>query len=169
MTREIRHIVIHCSATPDGWWFTAEAIDRWHGDRGFERREAACAAFNPHLVAIGYHYVIKTNGVVDTGRHEDEIGAHVAGSNAHSIGVCMIGTGRYTRAQWDALAHLVTELRGCYPDAEVCGHRDCSPDADGDGVVEPWEWLKTCPGFDVAGWLCRGMTPEPANRTEAAA
>ena len=32
---------------------------------------------------------------------------------------------------------------------EVLGHRDTSPDLDGDGIVEPEEWTKMCPCFDV--------------------
>jgi len=45
----------------------------------------------------------------------------------------------------------------------ICGHRDLSPDADGDGTVEPREWTKTCPGFDVSTWFGAGMTPDPAH------
>jgi N-acetylmuramoyl-L-alanine amidase len=29
------------------------------------------------------------------------------------------------------------------------GHRDLSLDLDGDGTVEPEEWTKACPCFDV--------------------
>jgi N-acetylmuramoyl-L-alanine amidase len=37
-----------------------------------------------------------------------------------------------------------------YPDIkEVLGHRDTSPDLDGDGIVEPNEWIKMCPCFDA--------------------
>lgn len=32
---------------------------------------------------------------------------------------------------------------------QVVGHRDLSPDLDGDGTVEPEEWTKACPCFDV--------------------
>jgi len=41
----------------------------------------------------------------------------------------------------------------------VCGHRDLSPDTNGNGQTESTEWLKTCPGFDVRAWLARGMQP----------
>ena len=37
-----------------------------------------------------------------------------------------------------------------YHYARVCGHRDLSPDLDGDGKVEPWEWVKQCPCFEVS-------------------
>lgn len=152
-SRRIDAIVIHCSATPDGRWTTAPDIDRWHDERGFERGAAWRARQNPDLKAIGYHYVIYTNGAIATGRHLDEIGAHAGGHNARTIGICMIGTGAYTALQWRALASLVEKLQTRYPAAKVIGHRDLSPDIDGDGIVEPQEWLKTCPGFDVATWL----------------
>ena len=71
----------------------------------------------------------------------------------------MVGTDRYSREQWTALANLVGGLRKTYPNARLVGHRDLSPDRDGDGTVEPSEWLKTCPGFLVAEWVRGGMVP----------
>ena len=32
---------------------------------------------------------------------------------------------------------------------KVVGHRDLSPDLNGNGEVEPMEWTKQCPCFDV--------------------
>ena len=32
----------------------------------------------------------------------------------------------------------------------MCGHRDLSPDLNGNGEIEPEEWIKQCPCFDVA-------------------
>lgn len=178
-TRRINLLVIHCSATPNGRWTTASDIDRWHAERGFHRAPAAAAAFNPQLPAIGYHWVIYTNGARDTGRSPDEIGAHALGYNARSLGLCLIGTDRYTYAQWGALADQVEHLcrrfdiplqlatpgngyRG------VCGHRDLSPDLNGNGEIEPREWIKTCPGFDVADWMDRGRPPLPDHVLEPA-
>lgn len=50
---------------------------------------------------------------------------------------------------------LVRELRGddILGDVPIVGHRDLSPDKDGDGVVERHEWLKRCPNFDVSSWV----------------
>ena len=31
----------------------------------------------------------------------------------------------------------------------ICGHRDLSPDLNGNGEIEPEEWVKACPCFDV--------------------
>lgn len=163
MSRQVTHIVVHCSASQNGQHVTPAAIDSWHADRGFMRQPAARKALNPELSSIGYHYVIDVKGITHSGRGLEEIGAHVQGSNAKSIGVCMVGTDKFTPGQWNALSVVIRTLRALYPDAVVCGHRDFSPDKDGDGVVEPWEWIKTCPGFDVAGWVERGYQPAEEN------
>lgn len=151
--RSINGIIIHCSATPNGKPFTEEDIDRWHDERGFARRGYWRMKFNQMLCAIGYHYVVRIDGTVATGRHEDEVGAHAGGFNARTIGVCLIGTDGYSPEQWSSLAGLIDGLRSRYPEAKVIGHRDLSPDLNGNGVVEPDEWVKICPGFDVKSWL----------------
>lgn len=186
-TRSINLIVIHCSATPSGRSigpYPAKVIDGWHKARGFERDVAAAKSYSPDLLHIGYHYVVGLDGTVWRGRHRDEVGAHAMSFNAHSVGICLVGgverEGRYTDAQWDALDMLVlteaAELRiplqlphrvakatspGYSMVAGICGHRDLSPDADGSGKVEPFEWLKTCPGFDVGAWIGNGLRPLP--------
>lgn len=159
MSRWINTIVIHCSATPQGQQVTVYDIDRWHAQHGFARRPEACAAFNPALPHIGYHYVIDLKGEVYTGRAVEEVGAHVKGSNANSIGLCLVGMNRFTPAQWAALRRLVIELHARYPNARIVGHRDLSPDLNGDGQVTRNEWLKECPTFDVKTWLAAGMQP----------
>lgn len=44
----------------------------------------------------------------------------------------------------------VSRLQALYPSLRVCGHRDLSPDRNGDGVVDSSEWLKQCPCFEVS-------------------
>lgn len=172
-TRQINLIVIHCSATPNGRWTRVADIDHWHRQRGFARQPAARQRYNPDLAAIGYHWVIGLNGARFSGRHLDEVGAHAAQWNTHSIGICLIGTDRYTPDQWAALADQVAHLAKLYNvplqfadipaqgrgARGICGHRDLSPDGNGNGIVEPFEWLKTCPGFSVRDWLAGGMAP----------
>lgn len=164
--RPINLIVIHCTASPNGRWTTAADIDAWHKARGFRREPPARLQFNPALMSIGYHHVIYTNGAIATGRSHDEIGAHTTGHNANSLGIAVVGTDRFTAAQWKSLRELVNALTqqqgqrpARYPNARIVGHRDLSPDKNGNGVVEPQEWLKTCPGFDVATWRRGGMEP----------
>lgn len=155
--RPITQIVIHCSASVNGdARVTRDEIERWHKLRGFR--------------AIGYHYVIHVDGTLHLGRPLEEVGAHVAGSNAYSIGICMVGTDRFSLEQWSTLRDLIVRLQERFQAARVVGHRDLSPDLDGDHVVEPWEWLKICPGFDVAAWRKAGMAAQwdPAHLTHSA-
>lgn len=194
-TRHITRIVIHCSASPSGrplqqgtpgtpgYLNAVQVINAWHAARGFKRAQAARQALNAHLPSIGYHYVIDLDGQVWTGRGLDEVGAHVAGHNADTVGICMVGgaepVGRYTTGQWSSLAEVLRMLSGqCRvplthtryaDDPGVCGHRDLSPDLNGDGRITQQEWIKTCPGFEVRDWLANSLRPLPAHiyRTEA--
>ncbi len=124
----------------------AKEIDRWHKERGF--------------LKIGYHFVIQRDGTRERGRQLHEVGAHVAGFNHKSVGICLVG-GRasegtdpednFTAEQWITLHLTLTELRQQYPHAKIVGHRDL------DGQ-------KNCPSFDVTDWLI-GF-PELAARPE---
>lgn len=147
--RKITHIVFHCSAArPKGARTqTAADIDRMH------RKENGWRM-------IGYHRFVRFDGTVERGRDDEAIGSGVFGLNRHTIHVCYAGglddSGKAsdTRsfAQKVALAGLAREYAAKYPDAEIVGHRDLSPDKDGDGKVERHEWLKECPCFDVREW-----------------
>lgn len=115
--RNIKEIIVHCSATPEGKDFTVADIKRWHLQRGFSD--------------IGYHYVIYRDGSIHTGRDESIIGAHCTGHNTNSIGVCYIGgcvsngkTPKDTRteAQKVSLLKLLSELKKKYPKAKVYPH-----------------------------------------------
>jgi len=183
VARSINLIVVHCSATASGQRIdragknAAQVIDEWHQARNFNRVAWAKSNFNPHLHAIGYHYVIDIDGTILTGRSLNETGAHAQGFNRMSIGICLIGgaerEAHYTLNQWDSLALLVKQLAGRFKvplqmpqrlDNQtirdgVCGHRDLSPDRNGNGLIEPFEWLKTCPGFSVEEWLTCGLSP----------
>ena len=54
-----------------------------------------------------------------------------------------------TEQQKVAMRNLMRQLKVMFPKAVVKGHRDLSPDADKDGVVEKHEWLKECPCFSA--------------------
>lgn len=151
MGRLIEQIILHCSATPNGRPHTVRDIDAWHRQAGYHRTThadgKALSLINPDLLAIGYHYVIAIDGTVHTGRGVEEIGAHAYGFNQHSIGICLIGTDKFTRAQWLAASELAHVLCKAFPAAEVLGHRDLP------GVK------KTCPGFNAITWFYSGMGP----------
>ncbi|MBN9346632.1 MAG: N-acetylmuramoyl-L-alanine amidase [Devosia sp.] len=140
-------LVVHCSATPGTMDIGRAEIDRWHRQKGW--------------LMIGYHFVIRRNGKVEIGRPVDTIGAHVEGHNSVSIGICMVGgtdakgapEDNFTSAQYAALAELLRDLKAKYPRANICGHRDFSPDKNKDGKITPNEFVKACPSFDVHDWL----------------
>lgn len=152
MRRRTDTIVIHCSATRPAQDIGADEIREWHMSAPNNWRD------------IGYAAVIRRNGTIEFGRHFDDVGAHVYGFNTRSVGVCLVGgldengepACNFTDAQKDALGPLVLVLRMAYPTAQVLGHRDLSPDLDGDGIVERQEWLKACPCFDVRHWIHTG-------------
>lgn len=147
---KIDSIIIHCSATKAGQDLRVKDIDRMHRQRGFAQ--------------IGYNFVIDLDGTVETGRPLSIDGAHCntkgfsgVSYNKHSIGICYIGgldvngnpADTRTDEQKVALRSLIAKLCKEYDIVELLGHRDTSPDLDGSGEVEPAEYIKVCPCFDV--------------------
>lgn len=128
--RTVTLIIVHCSANRVGSKLRMADIDRYHRSLGWN--------------GCGYHYVIPTDGTIETGRPEEKVGAHCRNHNKHSIGVCYIGglsedmkpTDTRTEAQRIALRNLLEQLHKKYPKALIVGHRDLDPQ-------------KACPCFDV--------------------
>lgn len=166
--RKVDTIVIHCSASPNGKFVIVDDIDAWHKERGFLRDARIAGRTYLRLRHIGYHFVIYVGGWVEIGRDIQEAGAHARGHNARSIGVCMVGTDKYCHDQWATLRGEIQKLLALYPAARVIGHRDLSPDLNKNGRIEPFEFVKTCPGFDVGAWLSGGMEPLHGHILEAA-
>ena len=77
LPREIKLLVIHCSATRCNVPFTVEQLRQCHLQRGFKD--------------IGYHFYITRDGELHHCRPISEPGAHVRGFNRHSIGICYEG------------------------------------------------------------------------------
>lgn len=127
--RNIKEIIVHCTATPEGRPVTIKEITNWHKQRGFS--------------TIGYHYVVMLDGSVQKGRDVNVSGAHCTNHNSISIGVCYVGgcdknmNAKDTRtdAQKRALLDLLKRLRTMYPTAKIYGHRDFAN--------------KACPSFDA--------------------
>jgi N-acetylmuramoyl-L-alanine amidase len=137
-------IVIHCSDTHPSQDIHASDIDRWHREeRGWD--------------AIGYAYVIPRDGTLELGRDLDgdgdvcdEVGAHAAGFNTESVGICLVG-GRdidgnpefnFTFRQMKMLNYLCIELESQFPTiTATVGHNDLP------GVT------KKCPCFNVYEWF----------------
>ena len=134
--RPIDMLLVHCSATGPSADIGVAEIREWHKARGWSD--------------IGYHYVIRRNGTPETGRPEATVGAHAAGFNERSIGICLIGgvdadnkskaEFNYSRRQMAALELMLTDLTRRYPKAKVIGHRDLP------------HVSKACPCFNVQDW-----------------
>lgn len=133
-SRKIDKLIIHCAATPASMDIGVEEITRWHKERGFN--------------TIGYHHVIRRDGSIENGRDINQIGAHVAGQNTGSIGVCLVGgvgernipEANFTEKQWDQLRRYVMMFKAEYPKATVHGHNE-------------YDKGKACPSFNVQTWL----------------
>ena len=141
--RRMEQLIVHCSGTREDHSYTLEQLINDHQRRGFSQ--------------VGYHFYIRRGGQIYATRPLRLSGAHCLGHNAHSIGICyeggldMDGRAKDTRTkrQRDRLRRAVALLVRRYPHMQVVGHRDLSPDQNGDGRVSPNEWLKMCPCFDV--------------------
>ena len=130
LPREIKLLVIHCSATRCNVPFTVEQLRQCHLQRGFKD--------------IGYHFYITRDGELHHCRPISEPGAHVRGFNRHSIGICYEGgldadgkpKDTRTLEQKGALLALLRELKRQFPKALIVGHHDLNP-------------MKGCPCFDA--------------------
>ena len=142
--RNITLLVIHCTATRGDVDFTQKDLLRCHKARGMQQ--------------IGYHFYIRKDGFIWSTRPMEMIGAHAKGYNVNSLGIAYEGgldtqghpADTRTPRQRHSMRALIRTLKQEFPIVRVCGHRDLSPDRNGNGVVEPVEWLKQCPCFDVA-------------------
>lgn len=147
---EVKNIFLHCSAT--GWGEVLE-FDRWHRQRGWSG-------------GIGYHYVILNgrpfrdvgywpflDGQIQPGRPLDddpifeahEVGAHVAGRNAWSIGVCLVGRDKFTDSQLKAAKELLLHLKDHFglDIKDILGHYEAGT------LGEQYATDKTCPNVPM--------------------
>jgi N-acetylmuramoyl-L-alanine amidase len=134
MKRNIKFIVVHCTATPTNT--SIESIKSyWKNNLKWQNN--------------GYHYIIQRDGTVVQITDELKIANGVAGYNTASIHLSYIGgvdkndkpIDNRTPAQKEAMFNLIIKLSNKYPQAEIKGHRDF-PNVH-----------KACPSFDVKQWL----------------
>jgi N-acetylmuramoyl-L-alanine amidase len=134
MQRDIKYIVVHCTATPPD--ATIESIQHyWREYLGWK---------NP-----GYHYIIKRDGEIVNIFPEERISNGVKGHNKNAIHISYIGGvdknnqafDNRTDEQKQSLFNKLIELSEKYSGAIILGHRDFP------GVT------KLCPSFNVKEWL----------------
>lgn len=142
----VAYLVIHSSADPATADIGVDEIRRRHLKLGY--------------ADIGYHFVIRRDGTVETGRDLRQAGWHAAGYNRHSLGICLVGgrkgqttkaENNFTPAQLDSLWTLLCQLHGEYPEAEIRGHRDMPGARALSGM---------CPSMDVGTWLKERISEE---------
>lgn len=133
--RNIKYIVIHCTATPQNT--TVESIKKyWKEQRGWGDTP-------------GYHFIILKNGTIVQLLDEKKNSYGVYAHNSECINIAYIGgvdknnkpIDNRTDAQKHSMFNKIVELMEKHPAAKPLGHRDFA------GVK------KACPCFDVKTWL----------------
>ncbi|MDR2745683.1 MAG: N-acetylmuramoyl-L-alanine amidase [Desulfovibrio sp.] len=132
--RPVNKIIIHCAATRPSMDVGVKEIRDWHvNGNGWSD--------------IGYHGVIRRDGTLESGRPTDRPGAHTAGHNKDSVGICLVGgvaedgktpEDNFTPAQWATLERVVRDMLRKFPGATVHGHNEFA--------------VKACPCFSVGEW-----------------
>ncbi|QZT38259.1 N-acetylmuramoyl-L-alanine amidase [Halosquirtibacter xylanolyticus] len=122
--RKIHKIILHCSDSDIHDHDNIQTVRQWHLNRGWKD--------------IGYHYFITKDGRVRWGRNPASFGAHCAGHNRDSIGICLSGRRKFTPDQFCSLRMLLIQLMKEFdiPKTAIFGHNHFNK-------------KKSCPNFDV--------------------
>lgn len=139
--RKVEYIAVHCTAGRQTQ--TVSDLQAEFRRKGWKN--------------LGYHYVVAPDGKIMQLLDEGKVSNGVKGFNSVSVNVAYIGgidadgkaVDNRTDAQKKSLRQLLGMLKRKYPGVVIQGHRDFSPDTNGNGVVDPWERIKECPCFDA--------------------
>ena len=148
MSKPMKYLVIHCTATPEGRDVSSAEIQYWHtapvskGGRGWKQ--------------VGYTDMVHLDGRVErlVKNNEDaqvdpwEVTNGAAGYNSVSRHVVYVGgcdksmkpKDTRTVAQREALKRYVVDFHRRFPQIRIVGHRELNSG-------------KACPSFDVRKWL----------------
>ena len=120
-SRRVNRVFIHCSATSRDS-IDAKEVHNWHKNRGWS--------------CIGYHFFIRSDGVIEYGRDLERTPAAQSRHNTGTIAICLNGLNPwdFTEAQFDALKKLCYEINSQIPEVTFHGHCEVS--------------AKSCPVFD---------------------
>ncbi|MCI6805432.1 MAG: N-acetylmuramoyl-L-alanine amidase [Bacteroidaceae bacterium] len=135
--RKIKYIAVHCTA----------------GSQKSTVNDLLAEFRKKGWKAPGYHYVITADGKIHQLLDTEKVSNGVKGYNSITVNIAytggMDGVDNRTDEQKKSLVVLLKLLHKRYPDAVIQGHRDFSPDRNGNGKIEKNEWIKKCPGFDA--------------------
>ena len=135
--RKVKYIAVHCTA----------------GSQKATVNDLLAEFKRKGWKAPGYHYVITADGKIHQLLDTEKVSNGVKGFNSVTVNIAytggMDGVDNRTDEQKKSLLTLLKLLRKRYPDAVIQGHRDFSPDLNGNGKIEKSEWIKMCPSFDA--------------------
>lgn len=139
--RNIKYIAVHCTA----------------GNQNATVRDLELEFKRKGWKAPGYHYVITADGKIHQMLDTEKVSNGVKGFNSVTVNVAYTGgidakgkpEDNRTDAQKDSMRKLLKLLKQKFPEAVIQGHRDFSPDKNGNGVVDSWERIKDCPCFNA--------------------
>ena len=135
--RKIKYIAVHCTA----------------GSQKATVNDLLAEFKRKGWKAPGYHYVTTADGKIHQLLDTEMVSNGVKGYNSVTVNIAytggMDGVDNRTDEQKKSLVTLLKILRKRYPDAVIQGHRDFSPDLNGNGKIEKSEWIKMCPSFDA--------------------
>lgn len=138
---QLKRLIIHCTATPEGRPVSRKDIEQWHlVERGWRK--------------VGYSDMIHLDGRIENLIPHDyddcvdswEMSNGAKGFNGTSRHVVYVGGGKSkgidtrTEAQKLALELYVKAFKHDHPKAKVIGHNEVNK-------------YKDCPSFDVQAWL----------------
>lgn len=105
--RPIDRVFLHCSASNNSDHDDAAVIDKWHRERGW--------------AGIGYHFFIRSDGLIQTGRDLVKSPAAQRGHNKGTIAICLHGLhpGDFTDAQRATLQELCLQIRDAHMDGLI--------------------------------------------------
>lgn len=135
--RKIKYIAVHCTA----------------GSQKATVNDLLAEFKRKGWKVPGYHYVITADGKIHQLLDTEKVSNGVKGFNSVTVNIAytggMDGVDNRTDEQKKSLVTLLKLLRKRYPDSVIQGHRDFSPDLNGNGKIEKSEWIKMCPSFDA--------------------
>lgn len=151
--KNIKYIAVHCSAG----FGDVKSIQAFWKSKGW--------------LSPGYHRLIAIDGTIHKLLDFNKVSNGVLGFNSQTLNISYIGgvenKGTVKKPIWKAKDTRTndqkTALITCIKEALqwlkangndcskiiIKGHRDFSPDKNGNGVVDSWERNKECPSFDA--------------------
>ena len=117
-SRAVDRVFLHCSASDNASHDNIETMREWHLARGFND--------------VGYHYFIRKDGALLTGRPISKTPAAQKGHNRGTIAICCHGLKeeKFTDAQFVTLKNLCLAINNAYDGAVTFhGHREVAAKA----------------------------------------